>query len=136
MSENKKIVTNSIILYLRLMMTTFIGLYSSRLILLQLGVDSFGLYTIVGGIVAILNFLSTSMISTSNRFLAIESGKNSNDNTTQNRIFNTLLLLHIVFSIVLLLIVETLGVWYVKTQLNIATNQMSNALFVLHFSAT
>jgi len=135
MSANRRIIVNSFVLYARLLLTTFIGLYASRLILIQLGVENFGLYSIVGGIVAMLNFLNTSMISTSNRFLALELGKHEANVEPINRIFNSLVLLHITFSIALLIIVETLGIWYVKTYLNIETDKISDALNVLHFSA-
>lgn len=133
MSENKKIAKNSVILYTRLLITTAIGLYSSRIILLELGTADFGLYAVVGGIVAMMNLLSTTMITTSNRFLAVEIGKKTNRNT--NRVFNTLIILHIFFGILLLFIVEIAGVWYVKNYLNVSVEKIPDALFVLHLSA-
>lgn len=132
MSDNKRIAKNSIIMYGRLLITTAIGLYSSRLVLLELGVDDYGLYEVVGGIVAIMNMLSTSLVATSNRFLAIEIGKGKNGNT--NKVFNTLLFLHIGFSILFLIIAEIGGVWYVKNYLNIVPSKIDDALFVLHIS--
>lgn len=133
MSENRTIAKNSVILYTRLLITTVIGLYSSRVILLELGADNFGLYAVVGGIVAMMNLMSTTMISTSNRFIAVEIGKKGKNNS--NRIFNTLILLHIIFGILLLLIVEIAGVWYITTYLNVAVEKIPDALFVLHLSA-
>ena len=65
---------------MRLILTSIIGLYSSRLVLQELGVYNFGLYGIVGGIVALLSFLNSSMITTSNRFIAVELGKKENQN--------------------------------------------------------
>ncbi len=132
MSENRLIAKNSIILYSRLLITTAIGLYSSRIILLELGADDFGLYAVVGGLVALMNLMSTSMISTSNRFIAVEIGKKETRNT--NKVFNTLLLLHVFFSLLLLLIVEIAGVWYVNNYLNVAAEKIPDALFVLHLS--
>jgi len=132
MSDNKRIAKNSIILYGRLLITTVIGLYSSRIILLELGADDFGLYAVVGGIVSLMNLLSTTMMTTSNRFIAVEIGKKENKNP--NRIFNSLLLLHISFSLLFLLVVETLGVWYVKNYLNVAVEKIPDALFVLRLS--
>ncbi len=132
MSENKRIAKNSIILYTRLLITTVIGLYSSRIILLELGANNFGLYAVVGGIVSLMNLLSTTMMTTSNRFIAVEIGKKKNRNP--NKIFNTLLLLHISFSLLFLLIVEIAGVWYVKNYLNVAIEKIPDAIFVLRLS--
>ena len=88
MSENKNIAKNTIVLYVRLLISTAIGLYSSRLILIELGADDFCLYAVVGGMVAMMNFMNSSMIATSNRFIAVELGK-KND-SEPNRIFNSL----------------------------------------------
>jgi O-antigen/teichoic acid export membrane protein len=132
MSENKKIAKNSLILYVRLIISTFIGLYTSRIILLELGVDNFGLYAIVGGIVSILNLLNTTMVSTSNRYIAIEIGKKAENDV--NKIFNTLLIIHMLFGVILLILVELAGVYYVRNFLNVDPSKISDALFVLHIS--
>ena len=100
MSDNRKIVNNSIILYFRLLVTSIIGLYSSRLVLQELGVDDFGLYGIVGGIIGLMNFLNSSMISTSNRYIAVELGKGDDGNV--NRIFNIVLVIHLILSVFIL----------------------------------
>jgi O-antigen/teichoic acid export membrane protein len=132
MSENRAIARNSLILYIRLIITTVIGLYASRIVLLELGADNFGLYAIVGGIVSMLNVLNTTMISTSNRFIAIEIGKKTGN--VLNKIFNTLLVVHIIFGLILLIFVEIAGVWYVRNFLNVDASKISDALFVLHLS--
>jgi len=119
-------------MYGRLIISTAIGLYSSRLVLLELGVDDYGLYAIVGGIVSMLNMMSTSMISTSNRFIAIEIGKKGGANP--NKVFNTLLMLHVGFSFLFLILAEVGGVWYVKNYLNVNPAKINDALYVLHFS--
>ena len=132
MSENRMIARNSLILYIRLIITTIIGLYASRIVLLELGADNFGLYAIVGGIVSMLNVLNTTMISTSNRFIAIEIGKKIGNEL--NKVFNTLLVVHIIFGLILLIFVEVAGVWYVRNYLNVDASKISDALFVLHLS--
>ncbi len=132
MSENKTLAKNSLILYVRLIITTIIGLYASRIVLLELGADNFGLYAIVGGLVAMLNMLNTTMIATSNRYIAIEIGKKSGNEL--NKIFNTLLVVHILFGLVLLIFVEVAGVWYVRNYLNVETSKIPDALFVLQLS--
>jgi len=132
MSENKTIAKNSIILYFRLLATTIIGLYASRIVLLELGAENFGLYAVVGGLVAMMSFLNTSMISTSNRFIAVEIGKK--EGSDLKKVFNTLLIIHILFSVLLVLTAEFAGVWYVRNYLNVDASKISDALFVLHLS--
>lgn len=132
MSDNKRIAKNSIILYGRLLISSLIGLYSSRLILQELGTVDFGLYAIVGGIVGMLSFLNSSMVSTSNRFIAIEMGKKEKGDI--NRIFNSVLLIHIILVFFILIVGELVGVWYVNNYLNVPVNKISDAQFVLHLS--
>ena len=122
MGENRKIAKNSIILYIRLFISTIVGLYVSRLVLLQLGADDFGLYAVVGGIVSMMNFLNTTMLATTYRFIAVEIGKAEKGNT--NKVFNTSLIIHLFLIIVLFVIAETVGVWYIKNYLNIAIEKI------------
>jgi len=100
MNENKTTAKNSFILYFRLLVSTAIGLYAARIVLLQLGADDFGLYAIVGGIVSMLIFINSSMIATSNRFLAVEIGKKGKGDL--NKIFNTVLTVYISLSVFLM----------------------------------
>jgi O-antigen/teichoic acid export membrane protein len=132
MNENKRIVANSFVLYIQLFITTVIGLYTTRIVLLQLGADDFGLYSVVGGIVSMMGFLSTAMLSTSYRYIAVELGKG--DQGDPNRVFNTTLVIHLALSLVLLILGETLGIWYIKNYLNIDPSKISDAIFVLHWS--
>lgn len=132
MSDSKKIARNSLVLYIRLIVSSFIGLYSSRLVIQELGTTDFGLYVIVGGIVGLLNFLNSSMVSTSNRFLAIELGKKNNGDI--NRIFNTLLLIHIFLAILILTFGDMVGVWFINNHLNVPADKISDAKFVFHLS--
>ena len=117
---------------MRLIATSIIGLYCSRLVLQELGVYNFGLYCIVGGIVTLLSFLNTSMITTSNRFIAVELGKKQDKKI--NKVFNTVLVVHILFAFVILIFGEILGGWYIKNHLNIDAGKIGDALFVFHCS--
>ena len=132
MNENKKIAKNSLILYIRLIITTVIGLYTSRVVLLQLGADDYGLYAVVGGIVLMMNFLGPTMLATSYRYIAIEIGKGENGDT--NKVFNTSLVIHLFLALVFILIAETIGVWYIHNYFNVAAEKIPDAIFVLHFS--
>lgn len=132
MNDNKKIALNTIILYLKLIISIIIGLYTSRIILLALGIEDYGLYSVIGGIVTIMNFLGSSMLSTSYRFIAIEMGKGGNGNL--NKIYNTVLFIHIILSIFLIILGETVGVYYINNYLNVNPERIPDALFVLHLS--
>lgn len=90
---NNKIIKNTIILYIKLIVTTVVGLYSSRFILKALGIDDYGLYVVIGGVVTIMNFLSTVMTTTSYRFITVELGKG--DKGEPQLIYNTIRLIHI-----------------------------------------
>lgn len=92
---NNKIIKNTIILYIKLIVTTVVGLYSSRFILKALGIDDYGLYVVIGGVVTIMNFLSTVMTTTSYRFITVELGKG--DKGEPQLIYNTIRLIHIFF---------------------------------------
>ena len=101
---------------MRLIISTFIGLYTSRVVLLQLGVEDFGLYAVVGGVVSMMNFLSSSLTSTTYRFIAVELGKGNRDNV--NKIFNSSVIIFFLLALLMVLIGETIGVWYINNHLN------------------
>jgi len=130
--KDKRIAKNSVLLFIRLAITTFVGLYISRLVLLELGVYDYGLFSVVGGMVAMMSFLNPSMTVTSYRFIAIEIGKKKNGRP--NEIFNSVLLIHIALAFLLALVGETLGGWYINNHLNVSASKISDAFFVLHFS--
>lgn len=132
MNDNKRIVFNTGIIYLKLIFSALIGLYTSRVVLQALGADDYGLYSVVGGVVTFLNVIGTTMVSVTNRYIAVELGKGEAGNT--NRIFNTVLIIHIVLALGLLIIGETLGVFYIKHYLNVIPSKISDAAFVLHIS--
>jgi len=129
--NNKRIAINTIILYVKLIITTLVGIISVRFVLQALGAESYGLYAVVGGIVAMMNFLNTTMISTSYRFLTVELGKTD---SRVNDIYNAVRIIHYVLAILLFVIVDTLGVWYVNNYLNVNPVLIDDALFVLHIS--
>lgn len=131
-SENKKIAKNTLFLYAKFIITTIISLVISRLVLKALGASDYGLYTVVGGVVAMLNTLGTSMVATSYRFMAVEIGKGTNGNP--NKVYNTLVVVHISLAILLLLLGETFGVYYINNYLNITFEKVPDAIFVLHMS--
>lgn len=131
-SSKKRIAKNTIILYLRMLCTMFITLYSSRVILKALGQDDFGLYNVVGGVVALLSFLRTSLTSSTQRFLSFEMERN--DNQRLRSIFSTSIFTHISFCFIIILLAETVGLWFLNTQLNIPAGRLQAANWIYQFS--
>lgn len=132
MNDNKRIILNTGVLYVKLILTTIIGLVSSRIILNALGANDYGLYSVVGGIVTFLNVIGTTMVSVSYRYLAVELGKGNQGNA--NKVYNTVYMIHLVLAVCLVFIGETLGLYYVNNILNVVDSKVADAQFVLHVS--
>lgn len=109
-----------------------VSLYTSRVVLITLGVDDFGIYNVVGGVVMFLSFLNTSMASATQRFLNVELGRNDTDGV--KRIFTNALIIHFVIAIVVVLLAETVGVCFLNYYMNIAQDRLEAANYVLQFS--
>ena len=132
MNDNKKIVVNTGILYGKLVITTIIGLLSSRYILQSLGSSDYGLYSVVGGIVSFLNVVGVTMVSTSYRFLAV--GLGSGDRVRLRQIYNSLTLIHWLLALFLFVLGEIVGVYYINNYLVVAADKLPDARFVFHIS--
>ena len=130
-SSNKTIAKNTVIIYTRLFVTIVVGLLSSRYVLLALGASDFGLYNVVGSIIALYAFISSSLSSTTVRFLNYELGK---EDGNINRMFNICNVLHISMALIILLLSETVGVWYINNYLNVAPGKEADAMFVFQIS--
>lgn len=132
MNDNKAIAVNTIILTVKLVITLGCGFFTSRLILEALGADDYGLYHVVGGIVSILALISTSMVATSYRYIAVEIGKGEEGNP--QKVYSTLVLIHFILAILLVIIGLPVGTWYINNYLNITSASVSDAHFVYIFS--
>ena len=130
--DNKRILKNTVALYIRMFLVMAVSLYTSRVVLNQLGVTDYGIYNVVGGVVALLGFFNGSITAATQRFIAIAIGKK--DETLENRTFNMALVIHIVLACVLLLFAETVGLWFVKNKLVVPHASYNSALIVYHFS--
>lgn len=132
MSENVRIAKNSIILYTRLIIVLFIGVLSARFILQALGASDFGLYNVVGGIVAMMAVLNNVMISTTYRYIAMELGSSNEEGV--NKVFNISLVIHITLAAVVLILAETVGIYFIKNHINLAPGKLDDAIFVFRLS--
>jgi Na+-driven multidrug efflux pump len=126
-----RVAKNTGILYIKMALTVFISLYSTRLILGALGVDDFGLYALVGGLIAMLGFLNSSMAAATQRFMSFAQGAGDIDNV--KRIFNMSTLLHVGIAIIVVIVLEIAGYFFFNGLLNIAADRIEVANWVYQF---
>ncbi len=131
-TTNKTIVKNTIVLYFRMLILIFVGLYTSRVILQVLGVDDYGIYTSVGGVVGLMTSLNAALSTGSSRFLTFELGRD--DEKRLKSMFSTLLSAHIVLGLLIILLCETIGLWIVYNKLIIPAERFNAALICFHLS--
>ncbi len=131
-TNNKRIAKNTIILYIRMIVVMFITLFTSRVILKALGVDDFGIYNVVGGVVTMMAVVNNAMAVATQRYLTFELGKG--DMRQFKKVFSTCMTIYIALAILLLLLAETIGLWFVNTQLVIAPDRLSAANIVYQFA--
>ncbi len=130
--NNKRIAKNTALLYFRLLITMAVSLFTVRVVLNTLGAVDYGLYNVVGGIVVMFSFLGSTMASASQRFFAFELGKK---NLLQlKKTFSMTLTIYIMIAVLILLIAETVGLWFLNTQMNIPEDRMDAARWVFQFS--
>ena len=127
-----KIAKNTIMLYGRFLLTMFISLFTSRVILNALGFNDFGLYNVVGGFVTLLAFLNGYISQGTVRFITFQLG--IDDAKRLKEVFAASLALHIGLALLIFIFGETFGLWYVENKLNIEAGRESVALFVFHLS--
>ena len=130
--NRRKIFKNTVMLYVRLLFSTIISLYTSRVVLNQLGVNDYGIYSLVGGIVLIFSFLNASMSAATSRFITVEI--TNGDENTLKETFNVALITHIIIAGIVLILAETVGLWFVLNKLNIENHRMTAALWVYQLS--
>jgi O-antigen/teichoic acid export membrane protein len=131
-NDNTLIFKNTGILFFRLVLSSILALFSSRFIIRSLGVEDFGLYSVVGSVVVMMAFLNTVMTTTTYRFLAFEMGKAHEGEV--NKVFNISMVIHLGLVMALILLTETLGVYYVLNYLKVDASRIPDALFVLRYS--
>lgn len=131
-TNNKRIAKNTIVLYMRMFCSMVISLFTSRIILDSLGVDNFGIYNVVGGFVAMFSLMSSALTNSVSRFLTFELGKG--DTEKLKRVFSTSLNVMFALSFVVLLVGETVGLWFLNNKVNIPDERMGAANLVYHLS--
>lgn len=129
---NKQIAKNTVFLYLRSFLLLIISLYTSRVTLQVLGVEDFGIYQVVGGVVAMFTMLSSSLSSASQRFITFTLGKQNLEEL--RHVFSTCITLHILLGIIIVILLEVVGVWFLNNKLNIPADRLIIAGWVMQLS--
>lgn len=131
-SDNKRIAKNTILLYCRMLFLMFISLFTSRIVLKALGVEDYGTYQAVGGVVGLMAFINGALSTGSSRFLTYELG--AGDKERLRKMFSTVLSAHIILGLFIVLLGETVGLWFVTHKLIIPEGREFAALFCYHLS--
>lgn len=132
LKNNKRIARNTLYLYLRSIFLLIISLYTSRETLRILGVEDFGIYQVVGGVVAMFSMLSSTLASATQRFITFAIGEGNNEKL--KNVFSSCIMLHLWLGVIIVVLLEILGIWFLKTQLNIPEYRLNIACWVLHLS--
>ncbi len=127
-SGNKRLVKNTFVLYFRMLFTIVIQLYTSRLVLQALGVEDYGIYNVVGGVVLLLNSINASLSNANSRFIAVELG--AGDQCSVKKLYSCIMTIHYIFGSVIFIVAETVGLWFVMNKLVIPESRMTAAFWV------
>lgn len=131
-SRSKRIAKNTCFLYIRMFLVMAVSLYTVRVVLRTLGVEDYGIYSAVGGIVTSLSFVTSVLASASQRFFSIDLGKN--DLYSLKKTFSVMVFLYIIVALLILLIAETIGLWFLENKMTIPESRMDAAYWVFQCS--
>lgn len=129
---NKTIAKNTLFLYIRMLIILFVSLYTSRVILHTLGIDDYGLYQTVGGVVGFLSFLNSAFSTATSRFITFALGKG--DAKEQKKTFKVTFTTHLTIGLLIVLLAETAGLWYIHNKMVIPPDRFNAAVIVFHIS--
>lgn len=130
--NNKRVAKNTLFLYFRMILIMLVTLYTSRGVLAELGIDDYGIYNVVGGVVLMFSFLNSCMSTATQRFLTFELGRGDTDKL--KNVFAAALNIHIAIGILIIFLAETIGLWFVNEKLVIPDNRIAAANWVYQFS--
>lgn len=130
--NNKRIAKNTLLLYFRMLFMMVVSLYTSRVILNALGVEDFGIYNVVGGVVAMFSVISGSLSAAISRFITYELGKG--DQSKLNKIFSASVTIQLLLSLIVVVLIESVGVWFLNAKMTIPEVRITAANWVLQFS--
>lgn len=131
-SSTKRIAKNTTLLYIRMMVVMLINLYAVRLVLNALGVEDYGIYNVIAGVITMLYSISSVLSTATQRFYSYSVGENTLERL--RNIFSTSAYIYVILSVIVLLLGETIGLWFVNTQLVIPADRMNAANWIYQFS--
>lgn len=131
-ANNKRIAKNTILLYFRMLFMMVVSLYTSRVILNTLGVEDFGIYNVVGGVVTLFTFLNGSMSTATQRYLTFEIGTGNVEKL--KKIFSICITIHGLIALIIVVLAETIGLWFLTNEMNIPVERMHAAMWVYQLS--
>lgn len=130
--NNKRIAKNTLLLYVRMLFGMLVSLYTSRVILQTLGVEDYGVYNVVGGVITMFTFLNSAMSSATSRYITFEIGKGNMEQL--KKVFSTALQIHAIIALLIVILGETVGLWFLMNELVIPDGRMDAAMWVYQCS--
>ena len=131
-ANNKRIAKNTLLLYFRMLLTMIVSLYTSRVVLNTLGIEDYGIYNVVGGVVAMFSVISGSLSAAITRFITFELGTGNKESL--NKVFSSSVTIQIGLALIIVILAEVFGVWFLNTKMNIPDERMVAASWVFQFS--
>lgn len=131
-ANNKRIAKNTLLLYVRMLFAMLVSLYTSRVILQTLGVEDYGVYNVVGGVITMFTFLNSAMSSATSRYITFEIGKGNMEQL--KKVFSTSLQIHAIIALLIVFLGETVGLWFLMNELVIPDGRMDAAMWVYQCS--
>lgn len=131
-ASNRRIARNTLLLYFRQLLIMTVSLYTSRVVLQTLGVVDFGIFNVVGGVVAMFSFLMSTMASASQRYLAYDLAVG--DSAKLKETFGLIMLTYILLALITVVLIESIAVWFLNSKMTIPTERIVAANWVLQFA--
>ena len=131
-ANNKRIAKNTLLLYIRTLFLMLVSIYTSRVVLNTLGVVDYGIYNVIGGVVTMFTFINVALNSSTQRYLTYYIG--INDNQSTQKVFVNCILIHVLIALIIVILSETIGLWFLLNKMVIPQERMKVAMWVYQFS--
>ena len=131
-NRGERIARNTLMLYVRMLVLMLVGLYTSRVVLAALGETDYGIYNVIGGVVAMFTIISGALNSSVSRFITFEMGKG--ESAQLQKVYSTAVVIQLLLSLVVVILAEPAGLWFIENKMTIDPSRIPAARWVLHFS--
>lgn len=130
--NTRRIAKNTLMLYIRMLFMMFLGLFTSRIVLEALGENDYGIYNVVGGVVAMFSLISGSLTTSVTRFITFEMGKG--ETAQLNKVYSTSVMIQFILAVIVVILAEPIGIWFIENKMTIMPDRIPAAQVVMHFS--